>query len=161
MINSELTEKEIKILKLKAEVKNKFLKKGIQIALFSGITYGIYTACLTLGMTKGVWSDWYGEKTAGLSAFVIVYLLAALGNAINDISSSFWAILNSIYQGKFQDFLRTLNTKPGKQIMLAALIGGPIAGTAFVVALQMAGSINSSNFSIMSCNSSYFRKNLL
>lgn len=141
MSNSALTEKEIKILKLKAEVKNKFLKKGIKIALFPGITYGIYTACLTLGMTKGVWSDWYGENTTGLSAFVIVYLLAALGNAINDISSSFWAILNSIYQGKFQDFLRTLNTKPGKQIMLAALIGGPIAGTAFVVALQMAGSI--------------------
>lgn len=134
-------EKKIKKAEIKAALKSEFLKKGIKIGLFSGVTYGTYTACLTLGMTKGVWADWYGENSAGLSAFVIVYLLAALGNAINDISSAFWSILNSIYQGKFQDFLRTLNTKPGRKIILAALLGGPVAGTAFVVALQMAGSI--------------------
>ena len=133
--------KKREIDEIKAELKNGFLKKGIKIALFSGVTYGTYTACLTLGMTKGVWSDWYGENTAGLSAFVIVYLLAALGNAINDTSSAIWSIANAIYQGKFQDFIRTLNTKPGRKIMLAALLGGPVAGTAFVIALQMAGSI--------------------
>ena len=32
-----------------------------------------------MGMTKGVWADWYGANTAGLSAFVVAYLLAAIG----------------------------------------------------------------------------------
>lgn len=129
------------ILVLKERLKKNFLKKGIKIALFSGITYGIYTTFLTFGMSQGVWSDWYGANTAGLTAFVIVYLLAALGNAINDVCSAFWALCNAKYQGKFGDVLRTINTKPGKTIMVAALIGGPVAGTAYVVALQMAGSI--------------------
>lgn len=137
----EFLEKEVKITALKEQSKKEFLKKGIKIGLFSGMTYGIYTAFLTLGMTKGVWADWYGPNLAGLSTFVIVYLLAALGNAINDTCSAFWALGNAGYQGKLGDFGRTLNTKPGRMLMLAAMLGGPIAGTAYVIALQMAGSI--------------------
>ena len=132
-------EKKAKIAKSK--MKSDFFKKGISIALFSGIAYGLYTAFLTMGMSKGIWADWYGVNTAGLSAFVIVYLLAALGNAINDTCSAFWAIGNAVIKGKFKDFLRTINTKPGRILIGAALIGGPIAGTAYVIALQMAGPI--------------------
>jgi drug/metabolite transporter (DMT)-like permease len=46
-----------------------------------------------------------------------------------------------VKKGKFKDFLRCINTKPGKRIVMVALLGGPIAGTAYVIALQMAGSI--------------------
>ena len=134
-------ERNTRALELKAKMKSDFFKKGIAIALFSGAAYGFYTAFLTLGMSKGVWADWYGANTAGLSVFVTVYLLAALGNAINDVCSAFWAIANSLVQGKFKDFIRCLNSKPGRIIIIAALIGGPIAGTAYVVALQMAGPI--------------------
>lgn len=130
-----------KAIIIKEKVKSNFFKKGIAIALFSGIAYGLYTAFLTMGMTKGVWADWYGANTAGLSTFVIVYVLAALANAINDTCSAGWALLNSFIQGKFKDFLRCINTKPGKMLIIAALVGGPIAGTAYVVALQMAGPI--------------------
>lgn len=132
---------EERIIGLKAKNKKEFLKKGIKIGLFSGITYGCYTAFLTLGMTKGVWADWYGPNVSGLTAFMIVYLLAALGNAINDTCSGVWALSNAAYQGKFLDVKRTLNTKPGRMLILAAMLGGPVAGTAYVVALQMAGSI--------------------
>lgn len=125
----------------KKKLSSSFLKKGISLGLFSGLAYGLYTAFLTMGMTKGVWGDWYGANTAGLSAFVVAYVLAALGNAINDTCSAVWAILYSIVKGKFGDFLRCIKSKPGRIMILAALIGGPIAGTAYVIALQMAGSI--------------------
>jgi drug/metabolite transporter (DMT)-like permease len=125
----------------KKKVSSNFFKKGLSLALFSGLAYGLYTAFLTMGMTKGVWGDWYGANTAGLSAFVIVYLLAAIGNAINDTCSAVWALLYASSKGKFGDFLRSINTAPGRIMILAALIGGPIAGTAYVIALQMAGSI--------------------
>ncbi|MBU5484524.1 hypothetical protein KQI86_09295 [Clostridium sp. MSJ-11] len=125
----------------KKKLSSNFFKKGVSLALFSGLAYGLYTASLTMGMTKGVWADWYGDNTAGLSAFVVAYLLAAIGNAINDTCSAIWALLYSGVKGKFKDFVRCINTKPGRIMILAALIGGPVAGTAYVIAIQMAGSI--------------------
>lgn len=125
----------------KKKLSSQFLKKGIAIALFSGLTYGLYSAFLTFGMTKGVWADWYGPNTAGLSAFVIVYVLGAVGSAVNDSCSAVWALVNAGMKGKLRDYFRTLKTKPGLIMVLAALIGGPIASTAYVIGLQMAGSI--------------------
>ncbi|MGL4731916.1 MAG: hypothetical protein ACRCW0_10090 [Clostridium sp.] len=125
----------------KKKLSSNFFKKGISLALFSGLAYGLYTAFLTMGMTKGVWGDWYGDNTAGLSAFVIAYLLAALGNAINDTCSAVWALGYAGLKGKFGDFLRCINTAPGRIMIIAALIGGPIASTAYVISIQMAGSI--------------------
>lgn len=125
----------------KNKLSSDFLKKGISIALFSGLMYGFYSAFLTLGMTKGVWGDWYGANTAGLSAVVITYVLGALGSAVNDTCSAVLAVIYATLKCKLGDFFRCLKTKPGAVMILAALIGGPISSTAFVVALQMAGSI--------------------
>ncbi|MGJ7919622.1 EamA family transporter [Neobacillus sp. LXY-4] len=125
----------------KNRLSSQFFKKGIIIALFSGLMYGFYSAFMTLGMSKGVWVDWYGVNTAALSAFAITYLLGALGSAVNDTCSAGWALLNVGVKGKLGDFYRTLKTKPGQVMILAALVGGPISSTAYVVGLQMAGSI--------------------
>ena len=118
-----------------------FFKKGVMIALFSGLMYGFYSAFITYGMSKGVWADWYGVNAAGLSAFAITYLLGALGSAVNDTCSAGWALANVGIKGKLGDFFRTINTTPGRVMILAALVGGPISSTAYVVGLQMAGSI--------------------
>lgn len=125
----------------KKKLSSKFFKKGITVAILSGMCYGLYSAFLTLGMSNGVWADWYGVNTAALSAFVITYMLGALGSALNDTISAIWCIGIAAFKGKLGDFFRTLKTKPGRMMMLAALLGGPIASTAYVVALQMAGSI--------------------
>ncbi|MBU3194340.1 hypothetical protein [Clostridium algidicarnis] len=130
-----------KAVAARKSLQSSFFKRGISLALFSGVSYGLYTAFLTMGMTKGVWGDWYGANTKGLSAFVVVYLIAALGNAINDVCSAVWALSYAGLKGKFKDFLRCINTRPGHIMILAALIGGPIASTAYVIAIQMAGSI--------------------
>ncbi len=118
-----------------------FFKKGIFVAILSGMCYGLYSAFLTLGMSNGVWADWYGINEAMLSAFVVTYMLGALGSAINDTISAIWCLGIAAVKGKVGDFFRTLKTTPGRMMMLAALIGGPISSTAYVVALQMAGSI--------------------
>ncbi|SCI74433.1 Uncharacterised protein [uncultured Clostridium sp.] len=128
-------------LEAKKKLSANFLRKGITIALFSGVMYGFYSAFLTMGMSKGIWEDWYGKNTAGLTVLAITYLLGALGSAVNDTCSAVWAILYAAIRGKLGDFFRCLKTKPGKMMILAALIGGPIAGTAYVVGLQMAGSL--------------------
>ena len=125
----------------KRKLAGDFRKKGILIALFSGLCYGFYTAFMTLGMSKGVWIDWYGANKAGLSAFAITYLLGALGAALTDSCSAGWAVLIAVWRGKLGDFFRCLKTKPGMVMVVGALIGGPLASTAYVIGLQKAGSI--------------------
>lgn len=125
----------------KQKLSSQFFKKGVFVAILSGICYGLYSAFITLGMSNGVWGDWYGPNTAALSAFVITYMLGAIGSALNDTISAIWCVGIAILKGKLGDFFRTLTTKPGKVMILAALVGGPISSTAYVVALQMAGSI--------------------
>ena len=122
-------------------LKSNFFRKGVLIGGMSGLLYGVYSAFLTLGMARGVWADWYGANTAGLSTFVITYMLCALGSSINDTISGLCSLANVIAKGKFRDFLRTMRTKPGWIMVVAALFGGPIANTAYVIGLQMAGSM--------------------
>lgn len=120
-----------------------YRKKGIFIALMSGFLYGGYTAFLTQGMATGIWVDYYGGTgvAAGLSAFAVVYTLSAVGAAVNDICSAVWSLIYAAIIGRLGDFTRSINTKPGRILILAAIIGGPIASTAYVIGLQMAGSI--------------------
>jgi len=125
----------------KNKLSSDFRKKGVIIALLSGLLYGFYTAFMTLGMSKGVWIDWYGANKAGLSAFAITYLLGALGAATNDTFSAVWAVGIAGVRGRLGDFFRCLKTKPGLVMVVAALIGGPIASTAYVIGLQKAGSL--------------------
>lgn len=117
-----------------------FRTRGIITALLSGLLYGFYTAFMTLGMSKGIWTVWYGAES-GLSAFAVTYLLAALGAATTDTCSAAWAMGIAGFRGRFGDFLRTIKTKPGLVMVTAAIIGGPLASTAYVVGLQLAGSI--------------------
>ena len=125
----------------KKKLSSQFFKKGVTVALLSGLFYGLYTAFLTLGMANGIWADWYGANTAGLSPFFLTFVLGALGSAVNDSVSGIWALANAGIKGKLGDFFRTIKTVPGVMMILAALIGGPIASAAYVIALQMAGSI--------------------
>lgn len=125
----------------KKKLSSQFYKKGVTIALLSGAFYGLYTAFLTLGMARGIWADWYGVNTAGLSAFFLTFVLGALGSAVNDTISGIWALINVGIKGKMKDFFRTLKTTPGIMMVFAALIGGPIASAAYVIGIQMAGAI--------------------
>ncbi|WP_432738152.1 hypothetical protein [Maridesulfovibrio sp. FT414] len=124
----------------KKKLATSFRRQGIVIALLSGLLYGFYTAFMTLGMSKGIWVQWYGENS-GLSAFAVMYLLSALGAATTDSCSAIWAVGIAGVRGRFSDFLRCIKTKPGMVMVVAAIIGGPLASTAYVVGLQLAGSL--------------------
>lgn len=127
-------------LEAKKAMDKSFRIKGLIIALMSGFLYGGYTAFMTQGMSTGIWVDYYGVSS-GLSAFAVVYTLSAVGAAVNDICSGIWSIIYAAIIGRLGDFARSVNTKPGRTLILAAIIGGPLASTAYVVGLQMAGSI--------------------
>jgi len=125
---------------LKARITRRFLAKGVAIAALSGIAYGLYSAFVTRAMGRGVWADWYSGKAA-LTPFVVMVVLGVLGSGINDLASAVWAVGIAGIKGKLGDFARCVRTKPGHAIMVCAAVGGPIASAAYIVALQMAGSI--------------------
>ncbi|MDX2322251.1 MAG: hypothetical protein QNK26_16820 [Moritella sp.] len=122
------------------KLRSDFRVKGMSTALFSGLSYGFYTAFMTLAMSMGIWTVWYGEGS-GLSAFATTFLLAAIGAALTDSCSAVWALGIAAARGRLGDFFRSIRTKPGAIMVGSAIIGGPLASTAYVVGLQMAGSI--------------------
>lgn len=126
--------------KMKRALDAAFFKKGLAIAIMSGICYGLFTAFLNYGMARGVWTGWQSGEN-GMSPFVVTYIIGALGSSMMYTASALWSLGLSGIKGALGDFFRSLNTKPGRMIMLAALMGGPVAGTAYVIALQKAGSI--------------------
>jgi len=128
--------------KFKAQT-SAFLKKGVFIAIISGILYGCYSAFLTRGMAVGIWAEWYGyvPTTIVMSAFVCTYVLGAVGCAVNDTCAAIGMLITSAIKGTLGDFFRCIKTKPGALMIAAALAGGPIANTAYVIALTMAGPI--------------------
>lgn len=123
----------------KKALEGSFFKKGIALGLFSGITYGLYTAFVTVAQNSGVWVEW--GTTLATAAFLLVFVLPTIASAINDLCSAVWALAVTGAQGKIGDFFRTLRSKPGMFMVLAALAGGPIANAAFVIALSQAGPI--------------------
>lgn len=128
-------------IQLKAQLDKRFFRKGLIVAILSGMCYGLYSAFMTLGMASGVWVTWMDPATTVLSVFVVTYLLSAMGSAINDTMSALWCLLTAALKGKLGDFFRTLKSKPGVIMICAALVGGPIASSCYVIALQQAGSI--------------------
>lgn len=125
-------------LEAKSHLAKSFKTKGIMLAVASGMCYGLYTAFMTQGMNEGVWLDWKG---GAVSAFALIYTLSALGAACNDLISAIWTLIIAAIKGKLGDFGRCVKSKPGAIMMFAAIIGGPIASTAYVLGIQMAGSI--------------------
>jgi drug/metabolite transporter (DMT)-like permease len=122
---------------LKRRLHRSYFVKGITIAVLSGMCYGVYSAFVTKGMGLGAWEGWYEAHKAG----IMVLMLGALGSAVNDSISAVWCIIMASLKGKIGDFARCLRSKPGRVMILCALAGGPVASTAYLVALQMAGSI--------------------
>jgi drug/metabolite transporter (DMT)-like permease len=124
-----------------------FFSKGVLIAVFSGILYGVYSAFLLAATGSGEWALWYeGYDTGAFTQLPFSFMmgcliLGALGSGINDVISALWMDGKAAVKGKFGDFMRCLFSKPGAVMAVCAVIGGPIASTAYLIALTMAGPI--------------------
>ncbi|MCC6102825.1 MAG: hypothetical protein LIV22_03210 [Olegusella sp.] len=125
----------------KRELDQSFFKKGIFLGLFSGITYGLYSAFITAAQNVGVWSNWWSSFES--TSFIAIFIFPTIASALNDLCSAIWALVVTAKQGKLGDFTLTLKSKPGRIMIGAALVGGPIATTSYIIALSQAGPIAS------------------
>lgn len=101
---------------------------GVSMGLFSGFAYGIYT---TLVLVAGMQYPLAGA--AGLLA--APYVCAGL----NDLFAGLWITCYNIKKGRIRQVWQNLFTRPGKLVILGALLGGPAANGAYLAGLSMAG----------------------
>ncbi len=131
------------IERLRAQRRKRYFVRGVAFAIASGICYGLYTGFLTLGETQGVWGPWFAGESWGadnppLSAFAITFVLAALAAGLNDCFSGIWSIALCAKNGQLGDLVKTVKTRPGRIMIVCAVVGGPLATTAYVIGLNSA-----------------------
>lgn len=97
--------------------------------IIAGITWAIETIILgiALGMTPFIST----EQAVLLAPFVSTFL--------HDFFSAIWACIFNGVRGKLPAFVRALKTKSGKFVILAAVIGGPVGMTGYVLSVANMG----------------------
>ena len=97
--------------------------------IIAGITWAIETIILgiALAMTPFVST----EQAVILAPFVSTFL--------HDAFSAIWSCIFNCYRGKFPAVVNALRTKSGKYVMLAAIIGGPVGMTGYVLSVANMG----------------------
>jgi len=97
--------------------------------LLAGITWALETVVLgiALKMTPMVST----EQALVLAPFVSTFL--------HDLCSALWSGGYNAVRGNFIKVLRLLKLKSGRRVVLAALIGGPVGMTGYVMAIKYMG----------------------
>lgn len=104
------------------------IKKGLVWGLLSGLTWGLDG--VILGIALGL-----APFTGGTS----LYAAPLAGSALHDGWAGLWLFFINLFNGKWREYGRTLATKPGIIICLAALFGGPIGMSGYILGINMAG----------------------
>lgn len=97
--------------------------------LLAGVTWALETIILgiALAMTPFVGT----EEAVFLAPFVSTFL--------HDSCSAIWATIYNIVRGNFKNVINAIKTKSGKMVAVAALIGGPIGMTGYVMSVNYMG----------------------
>ncbi len=101
--------------------------------MFSGIIAGVTWAIATvvLGIALGMRPFVSTEQAIFLAPFVSTFL--------HDACSAIWATAYNGVKGNLGNVWRALKTKSGKWVVIAAVIGGPVGMTGYVMAVNYMG----------------------
>lgn len=110
------------------QLNKKFRTTGISTGLISGLTYGIYT---TLVLVAGYYEPLFSAVGLLAGPFVTA--------GLNDLFAGIWLTIYNAKSGRLSEIGRSLNTFPGKMVLVGALLGGPLANGAYLVGLALAG----------------------
>ncbi|CCO07716.1 DMT family transporter [Desulforamulus hydrothermalis] len=114
---------------MKEKLNAQFARKGIFTGLFSGCTWGMNNVLLglALGLVPAL-----GDEYA-------VYAIPLAAACMNDSLAGLWLLLYNGGAGRFQEIIRSLKTFPGLMVCVAALLGGPVANSGYLLGISMAG----------------------
>ena len=98
--------------------------------VFAGITWALETVILGIAL----------RMTPFVSTKQAIFLAPFVSTFLHDFFSAVWACLYNGVRGNLKNVWAALKTKSGKAVMLAALIGGPVGMTGYVLAIKYLGS---------------------
>lgn len=96
----------------------------------AGITWALET--VTLGIAL--------EASPFVSTEQAVFLAPFVGTFLHDLFSAFWMLLFNGLRGELPRVVSAWKSKAGRLVMLAAVIGGPVGMTGYVLAIHAMGS---------------------
>lgn len=105
-----------------------YAKRGMGTALVAGSLWGLDGVLLGVVFLLAPFSTAAG-----------VYVPSLVQAAVHDGFGCLWVFLKNIWSGKWIEYLRVLNTRPGKIICLGAVCGGPLAMSGYVLGINLAG----------------------
>ncbi len=97
--------------------------------IIAGITWALET--VILGIALGMTPFFSSEEAIFLAPFVSTFL--------HDACSAVWSFLYNGVKGNLKNVWKAFRTKSGKFVVLAAIIGGPIGMTGYVLAVNYMG----------------------
>lgn len=101
--------------------------------MFAGIIAGVTWAfeTIVLGIALNMAPFISTEQAIVLAPFVSTF--------IHDAFSAVWACLYNLVRGNLKDFFKSLKTKGALYVALAAIIGGPVGMTGYVLSINNMG----------------------
>lgn len=109
--------------------------KGYAVGILSGMTWGMDAVLLGGAMAMAPFAENPLLVAGG----------AILASALHDVFSAFWVILLMMKKGRIKEFFPALRTRDGRFCALAALFGGPLAMTFYVLAISEGGASLAAN----------------
>lgn len=108
-------------------------KKGIGLALASGVFWGLDAVFLAAIL---VWVVTKGTLAESAPLFFLMPLIFAM---LHDMSAGIFMVFFCLFNGKIKEYARTMRTKPGWVIVLAAIFGGPVAMSGYLLGISLGG----------------------
>lgn len=97
--------------------------------ILAGMTWALETVILGVAMSM----------TPFVSTEQAIFLAPFVSTFLHDTFSALWALLFNTVQGELPNVWKALKTKSGKFVVLAAIIGGPVGMTGYVMAINYMG----------------------
>ena len=116
------------LARLRERQEVRFAKKGLALALFSGIIWSLDGLALGKGLA---------ERPFDAPALWLFAPLLAAG--LHDFFAACLCLAVNCTQGRGREIIRTLFSKPGRLCILGALLGSPLGMGGFLMGLSLAG----------------------
>lgn len=97
--------------------------------LFAGFLWGLDTVILGIALSM----------TPFVSTKEAIFLAPFISTFIHDMCSSIWMLIYMGIKKQYGKVFKALKTKSGKFVIIAALIGGPIGMTGYVLSIKYIG----------------------
>lgn len=101
-------------------------KKGLWIGLFGGILWGVNTVTIGIILSRSIFADY-------------IFLAPLISTFLHDTFSSIWMMLHTLLFKRTHQLKQSLKSRSGKVIMIAALLGGPIGMSGFMMSIYFIG----------------------